>query len=182
MDFPVIEVRETGLIALLSGAPGILAKVNALLDQASELIGRDNQVLVSNTLHNIESLTRTLQEQEEAFATLPASLNNTLADMREILSQLSETAGEVRPRLGATLQNIERMSGRLASLTSRLDEWAGENSSDMDNFLNNGLGQVPALVSDARDALRELEKLLQELRNDPSSLVYKPLDDSIKLE
>ncbi len=182
MDFPVIEVRDTGLFALLSGAPGILAKVNALLDQASELIGADNQVLVSNTLHNIESLTRTLQAQEEAFAALPAGLNNTLADMREILSQLSETAGELRPGLAATMQNIERMSGRLASLTTRLDEWAGENSTDMENFLNNGLGQVPALVSDACDALRELEKLLQELRNDPSSLVYKPLDDSIKLE
>ncbi len=182
MDFPVIEVRETGLFALLSGVPGILAKVNDLLDQASDLIGGDNQVLVSNTLHNIESMTRTLQEQEEAFAALPASLNNTLADMREILSQLSETAAEVRPGLAATMQNIERMSERLASLTSRLDEWAGEHSSDVEDFLNNGLGRVPALVSDARDALRDLEKLLQELRDDPSSLVYKPVDDAINLD
>ena len=182
MDFPVIEVRDTGLFALLSGAPGILAKVNALLDQASELMGGDNQALVSGTLHNIESLTRTLQEQEEAFAALPASLNNTLANMQEILSQLSETAAEVRPGLAATMQNIERMSERLASLTSRLDQWAGENSSDMEDFLNNGLGQVPALVSDARDALRDLEKLLQELRDDPSSLVYKPVDDAINLD
>ena len=52
----------------------------------------------------------------------------------------------------------------------------------MDDFLNNGLGQVPDLVSDARDALREMEKLMQEIRDNPSSLVYKPADDSIRIE
>ncbi len=181
LEFPVIEVRDAGLAALLSGAPGILAKVDQLLEQASALIGEDNQLLVSDTLHHIESLSRSLQEQEEAFASLPASLNKTLADMREILSRLSETAVEIGPGLSATMQNIEQMSERLASLTSRLDQWAGENSSELEDFLNNGLGQVPELVSDARDALREMEKLLQELRNDPSSLVYKPVDDPVIL-
>ena len=181
LEFPVIEVRDAGLAALLSGAPGILAKVDQLLEQASALIGEDNQLLLSDTLHHIESLSRSLQEQEEAFASLPASLNKTLADMREILSRLSETAAEIGPGLSATMQNIEQMSERLASLTSRLDQWAGENSSNMEDFLNHGLGQVPELVSDARDALREMEKLLQELRNDPSSLVYKPVDDPVIL-
>ena len=181
-DFPVIEVRDAGLAALLSGAPGIMTKMNRLLDLANELMGGDNQVLVNNTLRNIESMTRTLQEQEEAFAALPESLNSTLADMREILSQLSATAGDMRPALTATMQNIEQMSTRLASLTTRLDQWAGENSADMEDFLNNGLGQVPELVSDARDALREMEKLLQELRDNPSRLVYKPVDNAVNLE
>ena len=181
-DFPVIEVRDTGLAALLSGAPGIMTKMNRLLDQANDLIGGDNRVLINDTLHNIESMTGTLQEQEEAFAALPESLNSTLADMRAILSQLSATAGEMRPALAATMQNIEQMSARLASLTTRLDQWAGDNSADMEDFLNNGLGQVPELVSDARDALRELEKLLQELRDNPSRLVYKPVDNAVNLE
>ena len=52
----------------------------------------------------------------------------------------------------------------------------------MEDFLNNGLGQVPELVSDARDALREMEKLLQELRDNPSRLVYKPVDNAVNLE
>lgn len=181
-DFPVIEVRDAGLAALLSGAPGIMTKMNRLLDQANELMGSDNRVLINDTLHNIESMTRTLQQQEEAFAALPESLNSTLADMREILSQLSATAGDMRPALAATVQNIEQMSARLASLTTRLDQWAGDNSADMEDFLNNGLGQVAELVSDARDALREMEKLLQELRDNPSRLVYKPVDNAVNLE
>jgi len=182
LDYPVIEVRDTGLAALLSGAPKIIDKINALLDEAGRLIGSGNQDLVTGTLENIESLTRALKTEEQAFASLPQDLSQTLGEVQKTLGELQATASEVRPGLTASMQNIEQMSERLASLTSRLDSWAGENSADMNEFLNNGLGQVPELVSDARDALREMQKLLQEIRDDPSSLVYKPADNSVETE
>jgi phospholipid/cholesterol/gamma-HCH transport system substrate-binding protein len=182
LDYPVIEVRDSGLAALLSGAPRIIDKINALLDKAGRLIGGDNQSLVTGTLQNIESITRALQTKEESFASLPDSLSSTLNEVQQTLSELQDATRDARPGLAATMQNIEQMSERLASLTGRLDAWAGENSSDMNEFLNNGLGQVPELVSDARDALREMEKLLREIRDDPSSLLYRTADDAVKTE
>jgi phospholipid/cholesterol/gamma-HCH transport system substrate-binding protein len=170
------------LAALLSGAPRIIDKINALLDKAGRLIGGDNQSLVTGTLQNIESITRALQTKEESFASLPDSLSSTLNEVQQTLSELQDATRDARPGLAATMQNIEQMSERLASLTGRLDAWAGENSSDMNEFLNNGLGQVPELVSDARDALREMEKLLREIRDDPSSLLYRTADDAVKTE
>ncbi len=182
MDYPVIEVRDSGLAALLSGAPQIMDKLNALLDDAAQLIGSNNQERVSSTLQNIESLSKALQSRQQAFASLPGNLADTMREAQNTMSELRDMAGEVKPGLSAVMQNVEQMTGRLASLSSRLDEWAGENSEDMNDFLNNGLGQVPELVSDARDALREMEKLLQEIRENPSSLVYKPADESVRIE
>ena len=180
MDYPVIEVRDSGLAALLSSAPQILDKVNKLLDDAGELIGGNKAQLLTETLENIESLTGALKEKEDAFASLPENLTATLQDVQATLLELKGMAGDVRPGLNQTMQNIEAMSERLSSLIARLDDWAGSNSTDMDEFLNNGLGQVPDLVSDARDALREMEKLLKEIREDPSVLLYKPADGSVK--
>ena len=182
MEYPVIEVRDSGLAALLSGAPRMMDKINALLDEAAELIGGKNQQLLTGTLENIESLTSALQSRQEAFASMPEILESTSQEIKITLAELRDVTTGIKPPLTATLQNLEKMSGRLASLTGRLDEWTVDNGEDMDDFLNNGLGQVPELVSDARDTLREMEKLLQEIRENPSSLVHEPADESINIE
>ena len=48
--------------------------------------------------------------------------------------------------------------------------------------MQDGLGQIPALVTDARAALREVEKLMNELQQNPSRLMYQPQEGSIEVE
>ena len=181
-EYPVIEVRDSGLVAVLSDAPQVMDKVNALLDEAGKLLGPDNQESIASTLDNVKSLTGALRDKEQAFAQLPEDLTATLKDIQQTLADLKAVAADVRPGLVDTMQNVEDVSEKLSSLVTRLDTWADANSSGMNDFLNNGLGQVPDLVSDARDALRELEKLMQDLRQDPSSLVYKSSDDAVEVD
>ena len=52
----------------------------------------------------------------------------------------------------------------------------------MNAFMEDGLGQIPALVSDARATLREVEKLVKALRDDPSKLIYQPNEDAVEVE
>lgn len=181
-DYPVIEVRDSGLAALLSGAPMLLEKVDALLDKASLLVSEENRQSISGTLQNIESVTTTLKSRQDEFANLPANLNATIEDLRTLLGEFQTGAEKIRPELQATMTNIEKMSANLGSLTERLDQWTRSNSTDMSHFLDDGLGQVPALVSDARATLRQLQILVQELRENPSSLLYKPGEEAVPLE
>ncbi|NNE06803.1 MAG: MCE family protein [Xanthomonadales bacterium] len=181
-EYPVIEVRDSGLAALLSGAPMLLDKVDALLDKASTLVSAENQASIAGTLQNIESVTTTLKSRQDDFANLPANLNATIQELRTLLGEFQTGAEHIRPELQATMSNIEQMSENLGSLTERLDQWTQTNNTDMSHFLDDGLGQVPALVSDARTTLRQLQMLLQELRENPSSLLYKSSDDSVPLE
>jgi len=181
-DHPVIEVRDAGLAALLSDAPGLVEKLNRLLDQAGKLVSEDNQGRVSGTLRNIETLSAALSEQEQAFGELPAKLNSTLAEIQQTLAELRDAAADVRPGLSGTMENVEQMSADLARLTGRLDAWTDDNGEDMQHFLDNGIGQVPDLVADARTVLREAEKLLREIRENPSRLVYKSTDEPVELD
>jgi phospholipid/cholesterol/gamma-HCH transport system substrate-binding protein len=181
-EYPVVEVRDTGLAALLSDAPGIIEKVNALLERAGAIFGEENRALLADTLRNVETLSGTLSAEREAFAALPESLNRTLAEIRDSLRDVQQAVGDMRPGLGATVENLESLSGSLGSLAERLDAWAAANSSDMQDFMAGGLGQVPALVSDARDTVRELEKLLRALRENPSQLIHRPIDDAVEVD
>ena len=48
--------------------------------------------------------------------------------------------------------------------------------------MEDGLGQFPALVNDARATLRELEKLVKDLQEDPSRLIRQPKENAVELE
>ena len=55
-----------------------------------------------------------------------------------------------------------------------MEETPVENDAAIDSFLAGGVGASAALVTDTREAMRELEKLGAELRNNPSRVIFKP--------
>ena len=59
-------------------------------------------------------------------------------------------------------------------MTGRVEQWLVENDAAIDGFFASGIGETGALITDTREAIRELKKLGAELRNDPSRVVYKP--------
>jgi len=63
-----------------------------------------------------------------------------------------------------------------------MDNWLTEHDRDVQQFIDGGLGKTPALIADTRNTMRELEKLLNELRENPSQLVYKPQSEAVIVE
>ena len=182
LDHPVINVRDAGLAAVLADAPVIMAKLDDLLDRAANVLGGQNRALVTQTLGNLEALSASLAEKEEAFSSLPGEVNSTLSEFRTSLVLLQETVGDMRPGISTTLDNLASASASLAAATERLDQWTREHGGEVESFMGGGLGQVPALVEDTRAALRELEKLMRSLREDPSRLIYRPVEEGGETE
>jgi hypothetical protein len=52
----------------------------------------------------------------------------------------------------------------------------------MSRFLEDGLGEAPALLQETRQALREVEKLMSELQDDPSQLNHRPPSDALEID
>lgn len=174
---PVINVRDAGLAAVLADAPAIMSKLDDLLERAGALLGGENRRLVTGTLSNLEALSASLADNETGFADLPGEINATLAEFRASLDALQTTVGDMQPGIAATLDNLVAASTSLAAATDRLDQWTVAHDDEVGAFAEGGLGQVPALVDDTRAALRELEKLMRSLREDPSRLIYRPAQE-----
>lgn len=181
-DHPLIPVRIVGFSALMSSMPEIMNKLDHLLTQAGEILGENNRATISDALEDVQSLTSTLADNREAIAAIPGDLRNTLADIQATVSQLQSVISEIGPDLGASMDNIRQSSENLASLTGQIDSLLSEHKSDMDEFMTQGLGEAPALMSEARSALRELEKLMAELKDDPSQLVHRPHVDEVEID
>jgi len=178
----VIAVRDTGFSALMSKAPGIVDKLDAALVQINRILGEANQESISKMLADLATVSNTLASRQEAIGEIPITLNNAMTELHASLVTIKSMAGDFEPELQTTMANISRLTDDLAKVSARLEEWTAANDGDMNAFLEDGLGQVPALVSDARSTLREIEKLVRELREDPSALIYKPRQDSVDVE
>jgi phospholipid/cholesterol/gamma-HCH transport system substrate-binding protein len=173
-DYPVIRTRDVGIAALLNSGPEVLARVNNILDDTGMLLSDKNLQAATQILENLEQLTGALAEQRQALAGLPARMNASLDHLHVTLELAANFAEDAKPELLVATQNLRQTTDNLVNVTGRLDHWFMENDAAIDSFLAGGIGETAALIADTRDAMRELEKLGGELRNNPSRVVYKP--------
>ncbi len=178
-DVPVIPTRDVGIAALLSSGPELLAQVNNVLSDFRRLLSEKNLGAATRSLENIEQLTGALTEQRAELADLPIRMNASLDQLQLTLEGVAEFTEEARPELLITLENLRQTTDKLASVSGSVDHWLVENDAAIDSFLAGGVGEAAALVSDTREAVRELEKLSAELRNNPSRVIYKPKLDPV---
>ncbi len=176
-EYPVIPARAVGLAALLSDAPQITHKVTQLLDRANQLLDENNRAALGRSLANIEKLTESLVGEDDAVASLPNQLRTILGQIENTLEQLQATLDQATPDVLTTMTKLNQASTNLASISARLDGWLADNDRDMQQFISAGLGQTAALIADTRSTMRELEKLVAELRENPSQLIYKPQNE-----
>ena len=181
-QFPVIPVRDTGFSALLAKAPGIVDKLDSVLVQISHILDEENREFVSGILGDISTVSGALSSREEAIREIPVLLTQTIEELHDSIVQIKSMAGNLEPGLASTVENLDKAADSLAKMTERLETWAATNDTDMSAFMEGGLGQVPALVKDARDTLREVEKLVKDLRENPSKLIYKPNEEAVEME
>jgi phospholipid/cholesterol/gamma-HCH transport system substrate-binding protein len=181
-EHPLIPVRQTGLSALLSSAPETVAKLNQVLDQINALLGPDNRQAVTQMLAHMEALTSSVADQREDLAALPGEMKALMAETRAMVAQVSSTLESVQPDLATAVANVNSATGNLSTLTRRIDDWLARNEPEFEHFIDNGLGQAPELIYDMRSTLRELQKLLHQLQEDPSQLIHRSPDDALEVK
>ncbi len=181
-DHPVIPVRIVGFSALMSDAPEIMNRLKSVLGQAEKILGEENQTAITGTLENIQALTDTLIAEKEAIGALPGNLNTTIADIQATVRQLQGMISELQPGINSTVENVNQSSKNLASLTGRVDGMLQDHEQDIGRFVQDGLAEAPALMAQTRKVLRDLEKMLQDLQDGPSQLIYRHDENSVEIE
>ncbi len=181
-DKPLIPVRQSGLSALLSQAPDTILKINRALDQVNDLLGETNRAEVSSLLANLNSLSAALSQERDSLASLPGQMSDLLTEAQATVATLHQAVDSVQPGLADTLQHVNEVSVNLAALSLRLDTWMSENDTQLQHFIDNGLGQTPELMYDMRRALRQMQKLLKQLQHDPSQLILRSPNDTLEVD
>ena len=89
---------------------------------------------------------------------------------------------ELKPGLDGTVENLQTSTDNLASMTARVDRLVHEHEDDIGRFMEVGLAESPAIMQDARSTLREIEKLVQKLQQDPSQLIQRRDQSQVEID
>lgn len=182
---PQIVADASALQKLLSSSEDIVTSVNDLLFKLQVLLNQNNIDKVASTLDNIQTITAATALHADdigaAIGDLAAagkSLRTTLARTEATLvkiEQLAQTGNDMLDGEGRELLLAARAS--LDSARRFTDSAQGvvtDNSEAIDSFTSQGLAQIGPMIADLRLALRNLQRVSDQIDNDPSVLLRGP--------
>ena len=144
-ELPTIHADEDAGADVTQAARNMLAHIDGLV--------AENEVAMRTSLHNIETVTTTLAQNSQRLDEVMAGLEN--------LTGSGDNHGEI----AKAAQAIRR-------LADNLDKRTDEISAGLSHFSNSGLKEYEAFAVDGRRTLAELQKVLKNLDEHPSRLIF----------
>lgn len=126
-------------------ARNVLARINGLV--------AENETAMRVSLHNIETVTTTLAENSQRLDKVMAGLEN--------LTGTDDKPGEI----GQAAESVRK-------LAEDLDQTTAQISAGLEHFSNSGLKEYEAFAVDGRRTLAELQKVIKNIDQHPSRLIF----------
>ncbi len=171
--YPVIASARSSFDLFVASLPVVVAKANEVLSRVNTVLSDTNIAALTKTLASLEDASRrlpgTMQNAEAVVAELRSSAKDFGATMAT-LRALSEKSG---PDVSEALARMRAASEHLASASAGLDQFIRENQRELRSFARDALPEVERLLQEARSAATEFRDLSRSLREDPGQLVYE---------
>jgi phospholipid/cholesterol/gamma-HCH transport system substrate-binding protein len=180
-----IVADESAIQKLLASSEDIVTSVNDLLFKLSVLLRQENIDRITATVKHVEAITgetaahageigRAITDISEASRALRATLSRTEAMVTK-LEALADNSNRLIDDEGRALLVAARTSLESARrFTDSADVVVKENRAAVAGLANQGAAQVGPAIAELRAALRNLQRLADQLGNDPSAVLHGP--------
>jgi phospholipid/cholesterol/gamma-HCH transport system substrate-binding protein len=184
-EVPRIYAQESALQKLLTSSEDIVTSVNDLLLRLSLLLRQENVDRVAATLDHVEKITGATAAHAGEIGTAIADLSEasralraTLARSEAMVAKLEQLADNGNRLLDAEgrdlLQAAKAALESARRFTDAAETVVSENRMAVAGLANQGASQVAPALAELRIALRSLQRLTDQLENDPSMLLRGP--------
>lgn len=174
---PVIVAEESALQKLLNSTEDIATTVTDVLYRINKLISDENTARISKSLANIQALTDSLAGERENLAAMIRNAKQSSERLDHTMANADKTFETINSSLTAKLPGmVTRLDHSLAhldSLTSGADAVLKENRGALNSFANQGLAQVGPALTEMRLVLRELNRVVSKLQQEPATFLLE---------
>jgi phospholipid/cholesterol/gamma-HCH transport system substrate-binding protein len=142
--YPVIKSAPSALQKLAKGVPQLLEKFNVIADKLNETLSPKNQRAFSSILANLDQTTGALARRS--------------GDIDSAISDISKASKALPGTVADTDASVKKI---------------GQLSADTDTFVkSDGIAQLSALLADTRRLVISLNKLSDQLNQQPTKLLF----------
>ena len=163
-EYPVIKAGPSLMKRLDSAVTALLVNLNKTSENLNALLDADNRRAFKKTLADLETLSNTLAARSKLIDSSLVDAAHTMKNTARLTDELTQLA----PRVQRSADAFDRMSNQLrhagASAGSALDSTR--------QFTNETLPEVQKLVTQLRDLTGSLQRISDQIEQNPSVLVY----------
>lgn len=179
---PVVKSQRSTLSDLLEGGGTVLTRTIEALDRVNRVLSDQNIKNVSSMVSDVQSVTAELRARKAIIADAQKSLQDVDAAAQQI-AQLSKTAngmlyGEGKRALKNAADAAEEAKATAQTAHQMLVQLQGPTN----DFANNGLPQMTAAVVELQSAAQSLERLVNQVQANPSSVLGKSAGEELKVK
>lgn len=174
-NYAVIESQRSVIQEVMESAPNIVAQSNMLLLQAAKLLSDDNLDRVSNVMKDLETVVGAIAERDDEIGEMIAHASATSQKLDAMAGDVASLARNTNALMEGDLP--EMVSEILAAATA-IDDFATDanelldaNKASISQFSSQGLGELNALLAEARITMATLERLAAQIEEDPTILL-----------
>lgn len=163
--YPVIRSRRSRLASVTARLPQILAKLDETADHLNEILGEENRKAIGDILVNLRTVS------DDAAANLKPALV-ALTKLLNNVDQSYSDPGGLRDGLNAGIGDIDKLAKNLNDTNHQLQLALGDARPGLRNFSQRTLSDVGDLVTEARQLIAGLGRLVAGLDRDPSRVLF----------
>lgn len=156
-----IPMRPSLFESLGDAGQAMMKQFQDLMSQLKEVLGPENQSNFRQIMANVEITSRKVAE-----------FTQRLEPMIESLPKMSEDGGKTMARVEQIAKELEQTVTQVRQVTAQLNTLGTLAESAGQTFLVETLPSTQSTLREIESAARNLERLSDELRRDPSSILY----------
>jgi phospholipid/cholesterol/gamma-HCH transport system substrate-binding protein len=178
-DKPLLKEEVRGVPRIradTSGFAQFLAGTGDVLRSANMALSPENIAAFSRILANVDTLTKTLAEQDrniaktfERASVLTADLAETTARLKKISVDLETLVAEDAP---SAMAEAQATLAETRAVIAEIEAIVEENREPIAAFTQGGLAQIGPAVAEARRLMRTMEEMLREIDRDPRGYIF----------
>lgn len=166
--YPVIPSKPSLWGSLPETVPALVNKLSQASDAFSRLLSRKNRQAVAGILADLHTTSRTLAEHSKSMARALDDFSATLRNTRKASRQLPALLRQLQQSAAA----LDRMAQSLGHAGNSVTQAVTAGRKNLRRFSNQVVPQTQALVSELQQTAANLRQLSEELKRDPSILLY----------
>lgn len=173
--YAVIQSQRSVIQEVMESAPNIVAQSNMLLVQGAKLLSDENLSRVSTVMKDLETVIGAIADRDEEIGemiTHAAATSQKLDAMAEDIASLARNTNVMMEG------DLPEMVSEILAAATAIDDFATDanelldaNKASITQFSSQGLGELNALLAEARVTMATLERLAAEIEDDPTVLL-----------
>lgn len=164
--YAVIKIKPS--LPLDQAASTLMSNLNEIASSLKDLTDKESRETMRKTMVNLAELTAALKQREKELDKLFSSADRTLENTREATEKLPALFSRVTETTAA-LENMAQQIGRTGK---SVDSLLAGSQQDVQRFTKQTLSEAGLLIAEIRQLTERLQRLAQQVEQNPRSLLF----------